>query len=840
LSISDTFIKIQFSNSKEKKQISLQETIDSTVDFLEYYGEVNIIGESLHAILGEGDGRSKFANLLTAAGYENDPNGFFSDLLSRLERVDYEDELPFRIGDIVLPYLFLQNILKQVIPGDKFIRVKSVHQLERLINRKVPAKEREDLQRVIEMYPVRLSKHVIRQARLSKAVAYQFLPFVDELDTEGSIHTWVGQFHRGIVEQMYQNRIIFILNMSCPVYCRFCFRKHKECRNQRAPTVEHVKNALMYVKISPDVKEIVLTGGDPFMNRATLSHAVDGLMSIPHVQTLRIATRSISYYPHLFYANNSYWMNYLKRKQLECDAKGKRIEVATHFIHPDEVSIESLDIITDMVSNGIAVYVQTPLLRDCNDESEVLAELYEQLRSAGAEIHYLYFPCSPIKGNRTYVAPLSTGLGLAPQLRACLSDRAFPRFCTATKIGKIDWQQSGWAVEGDEDDDRFLWIRTPYTPEYYNTFAPILQMERFARVNAEGTIDVKFMAEIGVASLFWGPRIRQTTHTLPPPEQEFSVHSRDLPGETLSQLRSKAMEDHRLRRSIVETGLNCVFRPHRKRIELDLGANDTELDAALAYIKRNTAITDIVISHEHDVLASFHRLRLLCGRLDELRQIRAIRVRSLRFAYHPDRFSHAMIKQLGWMNKLTIANPRRMEIETQFLHSSEITPRHKELAGDLAQKGITVYNNTPLLPFINDDADEMTRIAYRLRESGIEFHHLYLTGLPLQDMWCEEHPVEISHVIDLCTMIRRSESGRGVPRFIIGTSLGEVDFGLTSEVVGSDEEGTIHLKLTPFDLDYYRDLDPAFSWPESIQVDEDGHPIVPVPGLRRTQGFLVD
>jgi sulfatase maturation enzyme AslB (radical SAM superfamily) len=67
--------------------------------------------------------------------------------------------------------------------------------------------------------------------------------------TVGHTNTWIGQFHQGLLEQMYQNRVIFLLNMSCPVYCRFCFRKHKESRNEANPTpsrtcakaVDHVR-----------------------------------------------------------------------------------------------------------------------------------------------------------------------------------------------------------------------------------------------------------------------------------------------------------------------------------------------------------------------------------------------------------------------------------------------------------------------------------------------------------------------------------------------------------------------------------------------------------------------
>jgi lysine 2,3-aminomutase len=107
------------------------------------------------------------------------------------------------------------------------------------------------MQEVIDTYPVRLSMHTIRQMRVSRGVAYQYLPFVEELDSVGHTNTWIGQFHQGLLEQMYQNRVIFLLNMSCPVYCRFCFRKHKESRNQANPTISDVKRPLPMCKTRP-------------------------------------------------------------------------------------------------------------------------------------------------------------------------------------------------------------------------------------------------------------------------------------------------------------------------------------------------------------------------------------------------------------------------------------------------------------------------------------------------------------------------------------------------------------------------------------------------------------
>ncbi len=835
----NTSLKIEFKYSGEKKLLTLSSLVKQSIEFLEHYGEASIVGKNFCRIIGSGDGDSKFQNLLKAAGYYQNPHGFFQDLIQILEKSNSREVSPVRINKLTLPYLLVLSLLEVIIPGNKFMVIKSVKQLQKLTNAKISDEEKANLEKVLKLYPVRLSLHTIRQMRISGAIGYQYMPFGDELDGEGHTHTWVGQFHRGIVEQMYANRIIFVLNMGCPVYCRFCFRKHKECRNQKAPTQNHVKDAALYVKSSPEIKEIVLTGGDPFMNRATLTMAVDLLKDIPHVQTLRIATRSVSYYPHLFYANNYFWLNYLKKKQLELEEKGKKIEVATHFIHPDEVSIDSLEIINELSNNGIPVYVQTPLLKNCNDNGVELAQLYQKLRGAGAEMHYVYIPCSPIKGNRTYVAPISTGINLAAYLRANLSDRAMPRICTATKIGKIDWNSSGWAVERDTTDPRFIWIRTPYTEDYFRAFAPILQFSEFARVNTEGTLDVKFMADIGDDELFWGAREPLSMNSIFPPEQGLD-ESTDQTKEVLNGFQQAAVDDQRFRQSIVPTNSATLFRTHKTQVEFDLDAQGKELSENIKYIKKHESITDVVFSSKKDGIESFHKLSRIIKMLEEVHHVSAYRLRSHKFNYSPQLYTRTVINKLVNLNKLVIVNPKRLEVETQFLHSDEITPVHGRIAKLLRKKGITVYNNTPLLTFINDSPEEIKNIAYKCRKNGIEFHHLFLTGLPIQKQWEEEYPVDISNILNIATYIRRYESGREIPRLIIRTVFGDVDFGLTSKIRGADEEGRVYISLLPYNLKYFRNIYPKFTWPDSITFDEDNNPVVLVPGLKKTPEFLVD
>jgi len=821
MNFEDTLFRLEFKHSKEIREVALSTLVDGIIDFLEHYGEESMTGKEFYAIIGQGDGETKFQRLLKTSGYESDPRGFFSELIGLLEGANSNNEKPIKINEVALPQLLLVSLLEKIIPEKKSISIKDVAQLEKLTNIKVPEKDREDLQKVIETYPVRLSMHTIRQMMVSRNVAYQYLPFVEELDPAGQVNTWIGQFHQGLLEQMYQNRVIFLLNMSCPVYCRFCFRKHKETRNQANPTTNDVKKAVEYIGETPSIKEIVITGGDPFLNKANMACAIDGLKEIPHVQTLRLATRSISYYPHLFYANNSYWLNYLKRKNLELQQKGKRIEIATHFIHPDEISPQCLDIISDFVKNGMAVYVQTPFLKDCNDEGPELTRLFSLLRGAGAELHYIYIPCSAIQGNSVYWTPISKGLKAAEYLRAHLSDRVIPRITTATQIGKMDWHTSGWAVEKDSENDSFMWIRTPYTPGYFKEFAPIANELDIVRVNEEGTIDIKFMAQIGNDNLFLGPR------------KPRSPNSKDMDKQALKELKSISLRDQRIPQSIVSTGSLTLFRAHETRVEIDADANEKDIE----YIRNDGNITDVVISSQKDAVECLYSIGKIINKLQEIHHVNAVRLRSIKFNYAPEKYTDAVIEKLGNLNQLTVVNPLRLEVETQFLHSSEIKPSHFNLTSRLHNKGITVYNNTPLLSNINDTPDEINKIAYKCREVGIEFHHLYVAGLPLQKTWSEKHPVDIQDVIDIATRVRRDGSGREIPRYIILTELGEVDFGLTCKMFS--ENGGVSVKLLPYGLEYFKGMEPKFSWPSSVRLDIDDKPIVHISGLINTADFYI-
>jgi len=815
----DIRLKFACENSGEENQIALSTLAATLTEFLDHYSEKALVGEHFYNIIGLGDGAVKLERLMTACDYDGDTQGFFAKLLDLLGQADGTQA--FVINDIKMPHLLLMAMLEILLPGNKFVTIKTVDQLEKVTNIHVPERDRNDMQKVIDTYPVRLSMHTVRQMRISQNVAYQYLPFVEELDVAGHVNTWIGQFHQGLLEQMYQNRVIFLLNMSCPVYCRFCFRKHKDTRNESNPNTNDVKQAVAHVQNSAAIKEIVITGGDPFLNRSNMATAIDGLMQIDHVQTLRLATRCIAYYPHLFLANDAELLGYLKRKSLELRENGKRMEVATHFIHPDEISPQSLMIISELVNSGIAVYVQTPFLKDCNDEGPELVRLFSLLRGAGAELHYIYIPCSPIHGNSIYWTPIATGIAVGNYLRAHLSDRIIPRICTATPIGKIDWNSSGWAVEPVAANDDFIWIRTPYTPDYFKRFAPIANEMDIIRVNAEGTIDIHYMAKLGEDSLYLGARPVQSGPKAAGGRQDSKA--------ILTEVRKR----EGIAPSMVDTGSTTLARVHETRVEIAAACDQGDLD----YIAANELISDVVVISPNDATESLYEIDGIVKFLRGCPHVNAVRLRSLNFNHEPQKYAAVVIDKLGALNNLTMVNPLRLEIETQFLVAEEIKPVHTRLARRLMDKGISVYNNTPLLSKINDTPEAIRQLAFACRKAGIEFHHLYVAGLPIQNDWNSKNPVALYDIVDIATLVRREGSGREVPRYIIRTPLGEVDFGLSSEFRG--EGVNLAVKLLPYDLAYYRALSSQFSWPDGVLEDADGKPIVPVAGLLKSTEFAL-
>lgn len=746
-------------------EINLTELEAISRDFFNTFGTQPFLGLRFFEELQTRNGQDLFETLIQRCGYDNNPPGFFKAVFSMIK----SRRRPVGINEIEIPVPYLYRLLESVFPGSRCYSVNTVGELEKIAF--INPKDKPDLQKVMDQFPVRLSDHVIRQSLVSEGVAKQYLPFTGELDSSGRSITFDGHLKKGVLEQMYRNRVIFLLDMACPVYCRFCFRKHKSTRKEKTPSEADILAAADHVRVHTDIREILVTGGEPLMNKPNLEAALNALMTIDHVEIIRIATRSVAYYPELFLKNDKALIQYLIDKNGQFGRYGKRIEVGVHFVHPDEVSVQSLEIMSLLIQKGIQVYVQTPFLKGLNTDGETLGRLFTLLRRAGVKIYYIFTPCSPIHGTKEYWTPISKALEARTYLRENVSDRCIPKLCTATPLGKIEWHTSGFAVEKDADDNTFTWIRTPYTHSYFKGFIPDTGHMPDMRVNQEGTLDARFQVVMGDDSLILGNRPKK------PGSSPFPVS--DLLPEQIEFIKTFLKSDSGLSPSIRKTPSKSISRVHKTRVEISLKADEK----AFGYIDQDPDITDVVLHWKAEDDPDMEKTGQIVKQLKLFSHIAGIRLCCREFTAGPELITEDLMDKLSRWCDFSIGSPFRVEFETWFLLPEDIREQHGKIAKMLIQKGVNSYANVPLIQKVNDQPKTIVEMADKLRHAAIEFHHLYVSGLDIQGKF-NKHSLDSEQIIDIASEVRKACSGRQIPLYIRWTPEGEKDFGLR-DLLGS-------------------------------------------------------
>jgi hypothetical protein len=419
----------------------------------------------------------------------------------------------------------------------------------------------------------------------------------------------------------------------------------------------------------------------------------------------------------------------------------------------------------------------------------------------------------------------------ARTMRAVLSDRAIPHLCTATAFGKIEWGTSGWVVEQDPDDERYVWLRTPYSPEYYETFAPILQLSDVARVNGEGTFDARFMATIGDPDLVAGPMAPVTADAEPGPQ------SSDLgePQFPLDQLISEVRHGFRLGGALLppvgDTGVSGLRRLHRTRMEIDCDADDAAVQRAVQWIAESPSVTDVLVVATTDVLDSLSRAIRIVEAVHEIDHVTAVRLRSLGLITEPQRWTRALVRRLADLNRLSVVLPTRLEVETMVVYAGEVNDAVAGAVRALRRRGITAYANAALLRAVNDTPEEMMALATACRRVGLELNHTVVAGLPVQDSWNAERPISLREVIEIASFLRANGSGREVPTYVVATPIGELDIGLSCQVAAFDDDGTTRIVARAFDRELIQQAWASGAVPPDLTFDPDGAPILSVEGL---------
>src|SRR5579862_164619 len=163
----------------------------------------------------------------------------------------------------------------------------------------VAPERRAEIEQVATRFSVAITDDVaalIDPADPADPIAAQFVPSAAELDTaEEELADPIGDERwspvPGIVHR-YPDRVLLKPSLLCPVYCRFCFRREQIGAGGAVLGRAVLERAYDYIRERPEIWEVIVTGGDPFLLAPRrIAAIVESLAAIEHVQVIRFHSR---------------------------------------------------------------------------------------------------------------------------------------------------------------------------------------------------------------------------------------------------------------------------------------------------------------------------------------------------------------------------------------------------------------------------------------------------------------------------------------------------------------------------------------------------------------------
>jgi len=261
--------------------------------------------------------------------------------------------------------------------------------------------ERRKIDLVMEKYPARITTFLKRLIHQSDALKRQYLPSPRELVTKGT----PTPFEEGKessttygLERLYRDRVLITPHFDCPAYCRFCYKKSRVMRGKRGMTCDEIDLVAHEVGLMADVRGVLITGGDPLMNREKLFYLLDRIIELRNIFEIRVGTRFLLTRPEVFTDEFCDRLASYIRPNFRDPSKSKYLAVNVHFNHPDELVPEAIEAAHKLTSRGIMLRNQAVLLKGINDNVDTIKHLFSLLIRNNM-IPYYFNHCMPVEGS---------------------------------------------------------------------------------------------------------------------------------------------------------------------------------------------------------------------------------------------------------------------------------------------------------------------------------------------------------------------------------------------------------------------------------------------------------
>jgi lysine 2,3-aminomutase len=261
----------------------------------------------------------------------------------------------------------------------------------------------------------------LMEADPSGPVARQFVPDAREAEiAPEELPDPIGDARfspvKGIVHR-YRDRVLLKPLLSCPVYCRFCFRREVVGTKNSTLTAKELDTAFDYIEAHSEIWEVILTGGDPFaLSSRRIGAIMKRLDAIPHVETIRVHTRVPVVDPKRI---SGALIAALKTE--------KPVYVVVHCNHADEITGAARSAFKRLVDSGIPLLSQTVLLKGVNDDAKTLETLFRTLVRNRIKPYYLHH-ADLARGTSHFRTMIAEGQALMRALRGRISGLCQPTY----------------------------------------------------------------------------------------------------------------------------------------------------------------------------------------------------------------------------------------------------------------------------------------------------------------------------------------------------------------------------------------------------------------------------
>ncbi|MBN2008237.1 lysine 2,3-aminomutase [candidate division KSB1 bacterium] len=303
--------------------------------------------------------------------------------------------------------------------------IKDIAMFEKVTGIKFTQHQRNELEDTVKKFPLSVTPYYISLIDTNEyemdPIFKQSFPSINELTVyehdmtdplaEDKDSPVPGVTHR------YPDRVLFTVSNICSMYCRHCTRKRKVGDVDYIPNKGMIKAGIQYIRKTPQIRDVLLSGGDPLMlSDDYLDWILGEIRTIPHVEVIRIGTRMPVVLPYR-----------ITTDLIEMLKKHHPIWINTHFNHPREITSSSKEALSMLADAGIPLGNQSVLLAGVNDCPRIMKSLVHKLVQNRVRPYYLY-QCDLSEGLSHFRTPIGKGIEIIESMIGHTSGFAVPTY----------------------------------------------------------------------------------------------------------------------------------------------------------------------------------------------------------------------------------------------------------------------------------------------------------------------------------------------------------------------------------------------------------------------------